>query len=270
MNETFETFKPDNPLLKKYVDYYYLDVKPDNTINEFECFPHFNNTISLYKSHIRLENGEIVFKETAEALQIFTPIREKVLHVKQSGAIYRIVIVFLPLGIQQFYKGLDFADYITVFDFFNQTELKAIFSTSDTTLLTGLLDGFLEKRFRHFDNPALETAIQYIFSHYKSFSVGSLAAAIGISRQHLNRIFQQHLGVSVKKFHEIILFRKTMTKKIFENAEGNLTELAYEFNFNDQSHLNKTYKNLTEKSPKHFFDKGTVLGTQDTFWHLEP
>ena len=46
------------------------------------------------------------------------------------------------------------------------------------------------------------------------------------------------------------------------------TELAYRFNFSDQPHFNKTYKNLTEHSPKKFFDKGTKLGKEDTFWHL--
>ena len=105
MKETFDTFKPKNLTIKEYVDYYYLDIKPNNVINEFQCFPHFNNTISLYKSHIRLKNGKIKFKETAKPFQIFTPIREKVLNVKQSGKVYRIVIVFHPLGIQQFYEN---------------------------------------------------------------------------------------------------------------------------------------------------------------------
>lgn len=87
-------------MIKKYIDYYYLDLKSNNEINEFQCSPHFNNTISIYKSHIQSEEGEIVFEENAEALQIFTPIRQKFLNVKQIGKVYRIVIVFHPLGIQ--------------------------------------------------------------------------------------------------------------------------------------------------------------------------
>jgi len=65
MKKIFETFKPENPIIKKYVNYYYLDIKPDNEINEFQCFPHFNNTISIYKSHTRLGGGEMVFEQTA-------------------------------------------------------------------------------------------------------------------------------------------------------------------------------------------------------------
>jgi AraC-like DNA-binding protein len=269
MKEIFETFKPKNLSIKKYVDYYYLDIKPNNCINEFQCFPHFNNTISIYKSHIRLTEGEIVFDETAETLQIFTPVRQKVLSVKQLGEVYRIVIVFHPLGVQQFYKDLNFADYITNFEFFTQNELNAVFSATNPDILTGFLDIFLEKRFKIFENSILDKSIPYIFDNFEMFTVEELSRALGISRQHLNRNFQHHLGISVKKFHEIVLFRKTVNNKLFEDPNKNFTELAYEFHYNDQSHLNKTYKNLTENSPKSFFDKGTVLGTQDTFWRLQ-
>lgn len=270
MRERFETFKPKNSLIRKYIDYYYLDIKPDNETNEFRCFPHFNNTISLYKSHIQVEKGHVKFDKEAQALQIFTPIREKVLHIVQSGRVHRIVIVFNPLGVQQFYRHLNFADYITDFEFFSQKELSRIFSADDTETFTTLLDAFLEMRFKSFEHSTLEKSIQYIFNHCDHFTVTELAAIIGISRQHLNRNFQSHLGVSIKKFHEIVLFRKTVNEKLFENPNRNFTELAYEFNYNDQSHFNKTYKNFTDNSPKSFFDKGTVLGTEDTFWRLEP
>lgn len=269
MKDIFETFIPNNVLIKKYVDYYYLDIKQDNIINEFQCFPHFNNTISLYKSHVRLEEGEVIFNEMANSLQIFTPVRQKLLKVKQQGKVHRIVIVFHPLGIQQFYENLNFADYIANFDFFNQDELNVIFSTTNSNSLADLLDLFLEKRFKHFEHNILNKSIQYIFDNFETFTVTNLSVALGISRQHLNRNFQHHLGVSVKKFHEIVLFRKTVNNKLFEDPNRSFTELAYEFNYNDQSHLNKAYKNLTEDSPKNFFEKGTVLGSQDTFWRLQ-
>lgn len=269
MKEIFQTFKPKNTIVSKYIDYYYLDIKPNNAIHKFQCFPHFNNTLSIYKSHIQLENGEVEFDKTAKTFLIFTPIREKVLHVTQLGTVYRIVIVFHPLGIQQFYEKLNFAAFIKDYAFLNPNELKEIFSTTDTELITDFLDAILLKRFKKFNNPILEHAIQYIFSNQENFSVTELSSHIGISRQHLNRIFQFNLGVSIKKFHEIVLFRQSVNKKLFENPNCNLTEIAYEFNFSDQSHFNKTYRKLAENSPKNFFGKGTILGEQDTFWHLE-
>nr|WP_314495947.1 AraC family transcriptional regulator [uncultured Chryseobacterium sp.] len=268
MADLFKTFKPENILIKKYVDYYYIDIKPDNDSCEFQCFPHFNNTVSLYKSHLRLDNGDVIYSATDTALQIFTPIRQKVLNVRQTGKVHRIVIVFHPLGIQQFYKELNFADYITDFDFFKCSELRDLFSTTETDRLTVLLDTFLEQRFNCTEHSIIHRSVAYIFRNYENFSVTDLSEDLGISRQHLNRNFRSQLGVSVKKFHEIVVFRMTVNHKLFENPGRNFTELAHEFNYNDQSHLNKAYKNFTENSPKSFFNKGTVLGTEDTFWCL--
>ena len=270
MKEIFKTFKPKNLIIKKYIDYYYLDTKPNNIVNKFQCFPHFNNTISIYKSHTRLENGEVKFDQTANPLQIFTPIREKVLNVKQIGTVHRIVIVFHPLGIQQFFKNLNFAGYITDYEFFKPEELKNLFSSTNEESITLFLDEALLQRFLKFDNQILEQAIQYIFHKKENFSVTALSKELGTSRQHLNRIFRFNLGVSVKKFHEIVLFRLSVNKKLFENPNSNFTTLAYEFNFFDQSHFNKTFKTFAESSPKSFFDEGTILGAEDTFWHLKP
>ena len=82
MENIFQTFKPKHSLVKKYVDYYYLDIKENNSITEYECFPHFNNTISIYKSNIYDNEEGIIFDENVEPLQIFVPVREKTLNVK--------------------------------------------------------------------------------------------------------------------------------------------------------------------------------------------
>lgn len=268
MSTIFETFKPKNSTIKKYVDYYYLDIKPNNSTSNFQCFPHYNNTISLYKPNIQLEVNEILFKANKNSLQIFTPIREKILSVKQKGKVYRVVIVFHPLGIQQFYKDLSFDKFISDFDFFNQNELEEIFSTTDTIQITQLLDNFLEEKFEKFEHPLLEKTLEYIFNNYDDFKVEELSKNVNISRQHLNKVFKSHFGLSIKSYHKIVLFRKTIHQKLFETPDDNFTKVAHQFNYNDQSHFIKIYKALTGNSPKSFFSKGTLLGNEDTFWHL--
>jgi len=52
------------------------------------------------------------------------------------------VIVFHHLGIQQFYENLNYADYITDFEFFNPDELTKIFSLTETETFTSLLEPF--------------------------------------------------------------------------------------------------------------------------------
>lgn len=269
MKERFETFNPQNAVVKQYVDYYYLDIKPHNEVRAYQCFPHFNNTLSLYASHYHSEEEAMVYQEEGEAYQIFTPIREEVLEVKQIGKVHRIVLVFHPFGIQQFYKQLDFAKYITDYAFLSQGELDQLFATTDIARLTALLDVYLMKRFEPFSNSLIEKSLTYIFDDSIHFSIQELADTVGCSRQHLNRVFKLHLGVSIKKFYAIYLFRKTVSQKLDTTSEENLTHIAHRFNFNDQSHLIKTYQAFTQHAPTRFFEKGTKLGDKDTFWHLK-
>lgn len=268
MNNTFETFNPKHSIIAKYVDYYYLDIKPDNELTEFDCFPHYNTSISIYKSHRRLQDGTMIFDNKAKPFQIFTPIRESKLTVRQTGVVHRIVIVFNPLGIQQFYNEFDFAKGTINTDFFSPQELDDIFATKDPGYLTSLLDTFLLDKYSEFSNEILEKSVNYIFKHFECFSVEKLSDEIQISRRHINRLFRIHLGISVKRFHEIVLFRKTLQHKLLVNPADNFTQLAYEFNFCDQSHLNKIFKKLTSDTPIQFFKKGTILGKGDTFWHI--
>lgn len=268
MTDTFETFKPGHPIIARYLDYYYLDIKPDNQLTEFDCFPHHNNTISLYSSHRRASNRDMIYDESAPPFQIFTPVREQVLKVRQLGRVHRIVLVFKVLGIQQFYRDLSFADYIMDFPFFNEQELEFLFNSTDLDDIRELLDQYLLGRYQAYKNDTVERAVQYIFTNYEEFLVEQLANELGISRRHLNRLFKRHFGVSIKKFHRIILLRKLLEMKLFDDPKESFTRLAYALNYADQAHLNKAFKDLTQNSPNQFLRKGTLLGNEDTFWHI--
>lgn len=269
MSTVFRTFKPVNTSIAKYVDYYYLDIKPNNAKIEIDCFPHYNTTISIYKSHMNLKKGEVIFKDGVKPVQIFTPIRNTILKVQQLGKVHRVVIVFKPFGIQQFFKKLNFTNFINDYNFFNSDELSELLNNQNITTITKSLDQFLAKRLLEYRNESLEQSLSLIFSNAGTLPIEEIATKVNISRRHLNRLFNTHFGVSVKKFNEIVLFRKTLDKKLFKEPEQSFTDLAYEFNYCDQSHLNKTFKNFTSNSPKKFIRQGTHLGNEDIFWHLK-
>lgn len=265
----FNTFKPKNSLISKYVSYYYLDINTENQVLKFDCFPHFNHTISVYQSHHRSERGKMIYRKNGTPFQIFTPTRDEILTVEQIGKVHRIVIVFNPLGIQQFYRKLDFSDYIFNYPFFNEEELNAIFSTNNTSTLTDKLDHFLLKRYQYYTSTLIENSLSILFNiEEEPLLIKDLANHLQVTTRHLNRVFQQHFGVSVKKFQQIILFRKALNQKLFENPEQNFTEIAHDLCYNDQSHLIKTFQNFTSKSPKKFIREGTHLGNEDTFWNI--
>ena len=265
----FETFRPKNNIIKKYVQYYYLEIDDHNIEREFTCFPHYNTAISIYKSHKRFKDATVEFHPHLLPIQIFTPLRKEALTVKQIGEIYRIVIVFNPMGIQNFFYNLNFTDYITDFYFFKKDEINQLFTTTDIETLGNLLDSFLIKRFCKNENEIVKNAIFKILNDSQSLKISELSKNLIISRRHLNRLFNESLGISVKNFQEIVRFRNAMTHKIFQKPLDNFTEISYEYNYSDQSHLNKVFSKLTHNSPTKFLKKGTYLGSEDIFWHLK-
>lgn len=265
----FETFKPKNEIIKQFIQYYYIEIDDENIEREFTCFPHYNTAISLYKSHKRYEDASVEFQPDLLPLQIFTPIRKDIFNVKQIGEIYRIVIIFNPLGIQNFFKGLDFTDFITDFDFFSKNEINQLFKNPDVEILTELLDSFLFKNFHTNENKIVKNAIFKIFDDNQYLNVFELSKSIQVSRRHLNRLFNENLGVSVKNFQEIVRFRNAVSHKINQKPFDNFTEISYKYNYSDQSHLNKVFTKLTHNSPGKFLKNGTHLGSEDTFWHLK-
>ncbi len=188
MSTTFKTFRPADPTVARYVDYYYLDRKPVNEVTTFECFPHYNTTISLYASHRMPGVGQIVYDAVAPPLQVFTPLRDDVLRVTQTGPVHRVVIVFCILGVQQFWPDLSFTDYLIGHPFFSEKELCQLFATDDTELLTQCLDGHLKARYRPRASNLVASAVSYVFAHSGDFSVTRMAESMQLSRRHLHRV----------------------------------------------------------------------------------
>lgn len=263
----FTTFKPNNKLLKKYIDYYYVDIKHDNTLTVYDCFPHYNNTISVYKSHEYIEENT-VYKQNGIPLQIFTPLRSDVLHIQQIGSVERFVMVFKPFGINQFLTNIDFSSIIDDLDFFNEDECNHLFNHIKSEEFISIIEPILLNKITRIENVIIENSIDYIFKHYDDFTVNQLADYLGFSRKHINRVFKENIGVSIKNFHEIVLFRKTIEEKLLHNPDETFTSIAHKLNFTDQSHFNRLYKKFVSESPNQFYKNGQLIGKQDTFWRF--
>lgn len=261
------TYSLKNELLKKYINYYYVDINHDNETNVYDCFPHYNNTISVYKSHKYIDN-QCVYIENGEVIQIFTPIREDVLQVKQVGNVQRFVIVFLPFGINQFIKDIDFSEISINIQLFSEEECSSLFESTISEKFSSIIESILLEKIEIKENLIVESAVEFIFAHYDNFSVNELSNYLGYSRKHINRVFKENIGISIKKFHEIVLFRKTVDEKLFQTPTDSYTSISHKFNFTDQSHFNRLYKKMSSETPSQFYKNGRLIGNKDTFWRI--
>ena len=88
--------------------------------------------------------------------------------------------------------------------------------------------------------------------------VSDLAKAIGVSDRHLNRVFQNDVGVSPKQFFRILRFQQVV-KVARQNAALNWAEIAADTDYYDQSHLIAEFKRLTGMTPTAFANQQFIF-----------
>jgi AraC-like DNA-binding protein len=88
--------------------------------------------------------------------------------------------------------------------------------------------------------------------------VSDLAKTIGVSDRHLNRAFQNAVGISPKQFVRILRFQQVV-KVARQNAALNWAEIAADTDYYDQSHLIAEFKRLTGMTPAAFINQHLVF-----------
>lgn len=271
--ELFKTFKPKDCLLQKYVSYYYIDIaSKTGYYNEYTCYPHYNSTVSIYKSHnciLHKKHSTIEYDQAAAAVQIFTPLRDDILKVTQKGPVHKIAIVFEPFGINQFMTNPCLTDCKVSPNFmlFSAAEIDALLRETNEEKLIALLDHYLLAKFNEITNPYITYALKTFHDLEEECLIDDLAEKkMGISRKQFNRLFKQYIGVSPQTYRTIVRFRKLMHYKLYQDKLQNFTTLSAEAHYADQSHFIKACKKLTGLTPSQFFSNGKLIGSEDTFW----
>lgn len=78
-------------------------------------------------------------------------------------------------------------------------------------------------------------------------SLDTLAAACGVSRSQLGRLFRSTFGVAPLAW--IRSRRIERAKRLIRDERHTLTEIAAMTGFSDQSHLSRTFKRIVGKNP---------------------
>lgn len=178
--------------------------------------------------------------------------------LKYAGQINMISVVFRPAGVRAFFKlpiiktsGLR----LTAGDL-EDKELVALenslTSTDEDQMCILLIERFLMKRLRSlagYNFKRIETTISLINSGQTQVSI--LANAACLSTKQFNRIFSEYVGANPKEFSRTIRFQRALY--ILETQpQINLTTLAYECGYYDQSHLIKEFKAMSGYTPTEY------------------
>ncbi|WP_114820121.1 helix-turn-helix domain-containing protein [Chryseobacterium sp. KLBC 52] len=102
------------------------------------------------------------------------------------------------------------------------------------------------------DHHLITATQQYILQSKGSVSSKDLQYFTGYSERHLERKFDYHIGISPKKYGNIIRLHYFLSLMNNGIDDKNMTTLSYEAGYSDQSHLIREFKNNIGLTPKQY------------------
>jgi len=139
-----------------------------------------------------------------------------------------------------------FEKIVTCNDFMAQVSIFLEFYTKQIAKSKSTANDLLKKHM-----------ITRIIESKGQLKVKELAYDIGYSERHINHRFVEYFGISPKVFSKIIRFQYVLNKlNEFNNCpnQRNLTLIAQEAGYYDQSHMYKDFSEFSNSSPGQYLD----------------
>lgn len=103
------------------------------------------------------------------------------------------------------------------------------------------------------DKNIIEKICEIIIISEEEISVSDISKTLNSSQRLLQIKFKNATGLTIKKYIQILKFRKSVDQMINADLEKmNLTEIALYNKYFDQSHFIKKFKDVTKTTPKTF------------------
>ena len=101
------------------------------------------------------------------------------------------------------------------------------------------------------DNAYIDQAIGYINEAYmRGITVADIADHVGISRTHLNHVFQEELNLSVQTF--LIDYRMHRAARLLANTALPVKEISLNVGYSDPLVFSKAFKRTLGSSPRKY------------------
>lgn len=277
MQSTYRQIKPLADELKSLIKLYYVhQSSSQNTVEKITYYPNFVVTLNVYRN-CSLSWDDFsrthTWQHKTDLLKILVGRFDRSREIILKGPYDKLTIVFNPLGFNHFID-LPLINLVkTHFSFFNyfgksfDEMLHRVFETEEMAEKRDLLDRYFLDRLLDFSEPRLYHAVDQIMQD-SEITIQNIADELKISRKTLLRLFKKHLAQSPTDFKQAVRFRKALN--IYQNRTGtsNLSYLAYEAQFYDQSDLNNHFKAKTGLSPRQLFSTLHTI-EKGLYWKID-
>lgn len=278
MLSDYQEILPGEEKLRHVIKLYYIHKSTDSqAVERITYFPNYATTLNIYR------NSKVTWDFLSRThehdtqnkfLKLLVGKFDRSREIIMKGTYDKLTIVFHPLGLNHFLQiplSQVVDDHFTFFDHFGEPFdelLDKVFSVEEMEGKRRLLDDFFLQRFCGFQEDRLTYAVSKILEEAPDTSIVNLADQLNISRKTLLRIFKTHLGYSPTAYKSIVKFRNALKTYQKETEKLNLSALAYDASYYDQSDLNFHFKAKTGLTPKQLFSKIQTI-TQELYWQLD-
>lgn len=134
---------------------------------------------------------------------------------------------------------------------------ERLLETPDLAGRIGLLESYLLERLRRHAAPrvpALTASLDWLQRHQGQANIATLVAELPFGQRRLERLFQQHVGLSPKRY--VRLLRVARSRELIKQggARLSLTDTAFAAGYFDQAHFIHDFKAVTGLTPGGYRD----------------
>lgn len=268
----FKKYKPDT-LFSKYIEWYFtIDMSLPGFYMEHLVIP--DGTFGL----IFLEHDNAMSRSLCAQSSRLPLKRTSVFGQKTNAVNYSLNFVgskvfgikIKPAGMHLFVKHVhSIKDRFIDIDTLNNKDLlqledRVLASPTIKEKIKSIEDYILQ----HLKKSPCTTDLQYlekmvdlILTHKGNIQFNSLINYFNINYKKAERLFLKYIGLTPKTYIRIIRFNTCVNHY---NTSGNLTQMAFENGFFDQSHFIKEFKQFTSLTPRQFLKKEYSLSQSES------
>jgi AraC-like DNA-binding protein len=177
--------------------------------------------------------------------------------VRSDGKLRMLVVVLQPYGI---YSLLRMAAHelnnciVKLDDLFGEEAADLedqVLNEQNIYRIIQTVESFLFKKLINSNNQdkLLEEALHLIYTHRGIITIEELLKELPVTERQLERKFKDQIGVSPKKFSDIIKFQHFLKLLQGHPTHKKITGVIYDGGYYDQSHLNNYFKKITGVTP---------------------
>lgn len=248
----FDKYLPTEHL-KPYIKYFV--VSENDLESEYKVFPSSGLVIGFqYKGQLASLKGDKIDKLTSSGI---TGISDSYKIFKNSTDIGTVLVYFTETGFSHFASNpvnelfnLSLSlDNVLDKRMVSEVEEKLASATSDKQRIK-IVEQFFILQLKDIQTDKLiSEAVRLIYQSKGNIRIKELNEKLFISQSPFEKRFRKVVGTTPKKFASIIRFNSILNGL---NESKSLIEICYEYNFFDQAHFIKDFKQFTGDTPEHF------------------